>query len=332
MVRAIAILMCAMSSVSTAGPFTPKTMQGELAVSEVERTLVVPKGWLEFGLMVDTKRSVTYRGSDGVERAHPNGFAWSHSRLWLDVKQGFSPRVSLYAKLPIVRSSLQPVIGRPTTTMAMGDAHTGLIYQPWLASPHSVAFSVDLKSPSGVEWTEGTGASGDTQSFLTGTGLTSLAAFTHVKGVLGPSVSTTAALGYIRKFPGVVGYVAEVGGFGNGVLNAGDEVNLHVQMTGQLGSRIWLRGKADYRYLTETWIGVNGALGSRIMRPVRHSAGGWLVGEAAVGIEPTNRWTIEMRVNRDLMGGDSRPFAHLGLEELSPQPGMGIAIGAVSRW
>ena len=77
---------------------------------------------------------------------------------------------------------------------------------------------------------------------------------------------------------------------------------------------------------------MNGPLGARIMRPVRHSAGGWLVSEFAVGIEPTNRWTVELRVNRDIMGGDSRPFAHLGLEELSPQPGLGLGVGVVGRW
>jgi len=331
-VGTLALILGGLSGAASAGPFTPKTMQGSLPETEVERALVLPKGWLEVGLSVDGESSVSYRGSDGVEREQPGGFGWTYSRMWLDIRQGFSPRISLYARVPWVRASLQPVIGRPTTTVAMGDAHTGVVYQPKPASPHSLAFSVDLKAPSGVEWPTGTGSAGDTQSFLTGTGLTNLGLFSHGKVVLGRVASAEIDVGYVRKFPGVVGYVVEVGGFGSGVLNAGDELDARGHLTGQMGSMLWLRAGLDYRYLTETWVGVNGPLGGRIMRPVRHSSGSWMTGEAVFGVDPTDKWTIEMRVRRDLMGGDSRPFAHLGLEELSPQPGLGLGLGVVSRW
>jgi len=315
-----------------AGPFSPKTMQGAFSEYEVERKLVLPKGWLEVGLSVDSKRSVTYRGSDGAEREQPNGFAWTHSRLWLDVRQGFSPRVTLYARVPWIRSELQPVIGPPTSTIAMGDAHTGVVVQPWVEGPHSVAFSADLKAPSGVEWPSGTGAAGDTQSFMTGTGITNLGLFGHAKAGFGQAVSLGMDLGYVRKIPGVVGYVMQVDGFGNGVLNPGDEVRASGHLTGQIGTVLWLRASAAYRHIGEAWVGVNGPMGPRIMSPIRHSAGDWLDGTFVIGVEPTERLTIELRASRDLMGADSRPFAHLGLEEFSPQPGLVLGGGVVARW
>ena len=124
----------------------------------------------------------------------------------------------------------------------------------------------------------------------------------------------------------------QVDGFGNGVLNPGDEFNANAHLTGQAGTIFWARTSVDYRSIAEAWVGVNGDLGSRIMEPIRHSAGSWLVGELTVGIDADEHWTVELKANRDLMGGDSRPFAHLGLEELSPQPGFGFGAGVVARW
>jgi hypothetical protein len=329
---AIAGFIVGMTSVADAGPFSPKTMQGPLSENQVERALVLPKGWLEVGLSVDHKRSDTYRGSDGGEREQPAGFLWSHSRMWLDVRQGFSPRVTLYARVPWIRSELQPVIGTSTATIAMGDAHTGLVVQPMAAGPHSLAFSADLKAPSGVEWPSGTGAPGNTKSFLTGTGITNFGLFAHGKLVLAPVLSLRGDAGYVRKFPGVVGYVVQSDGFGNGILNPGDELKLNAQMTGQLGSHVWLRMTADYRHMGETWMGVTGPGGGRIMSPIRHTAGDWLNGGLLIGFEPTVNWTLTVRAENDLMGSDTRPFAHLGLEELSPQSGLTVGAGVVARW
>jgi hypothetical protein len=329
---AIAGLICGVMSTAGAGPFSPKTMQGELSEYQVERALVLPKGWLEVGLSVDHKRSDTYRGSDGGRRDQPAGFLWSHSQMWLDVRQGFSPRVTLYARVPWVRSELQPIIGTSTTTMAMGDAHTGLVVQPWTSSAHSLAFSADLKAPSGVEWPSGTGAPGNTKSFLTGTGITNFGLYSHGKVVVGQVLSVRGDVGYVRKFPGVVGYVVQVDGFGNGILNPGDEVQINANMTAQIGPNFWLRMTADFRHLGETWVGVTGPAGGRIMSPIRHTAGEWLDGGLVLGIEPSVNWTITLRAQNDLVGSDTRPFAHLGLEELSPQSGLTLGAGVVARW
>ena len=329
---AILGLLLGVVGAAEAGPFTAKTMQGALPENEVERGLALPKGWLEVGVSVDHKRSDSYRGSDGVKRDQPSGFSWSHSRLWLDVRQGFSPRVTLYARVPWVRSELQPVIGTPTVTTALGDAHTGLMVQPWDTGVHSIAFSADLKAPSGVEWPSGTGGSGDTSSFLTGTGITNFGLFGHGKFVVGQVLSLRADAGYVRKFPGVVGYVVQVDGFGNGIINPGDEVQVNTALTGQMGPHLWLRLTTDFRHAGETWMGVAGPGGGRIMGPIRHTAGSWLDGGAVLGFEPNLNWTVLIRASLDLMGSDTRPFAHLGLEEFSPQSGVTMGTGVVARW
>lgn len=322
-----------MLGLAHAGPFTHKTMQGPWPERQVQRGLVLPKGWLEVGLAADTKQSDDYRGTDGVIRPQPPGVNWRYSRLWLEIRQGFSSRVSLYARVPWVMSELQPVGGNEIQTIAMGDAHTGLVFQPWDTGPHSVAFSADLKAPSGVEWPSGAGGPQQTVSFLTGTGITNVGLFAHGKVVAGTWGSASMDVGYVHKFPGIVGYVIQVDGFGNGYLNPGNEVRLGGSLTGQMGSMIAVTAGANWWAQGEAQIGISGPGTSSLqLSPIRHTSGDWLDGSLAISVEPTQHWEFELNAEQQLLGSDTRPFAHLGLEEFSPQPGWRWGVRMVSRW
>lgn len=314
-----------------AGVFSPKTSQGDWQAVRSDRGFVIPKGWLQLGLAVDHKSSTAYRGADGGLRQQPQGMVWQHSKLWFEVDQGFSKRITLYGRVPVVRSSLQPASGNQITTVAMGDAHAGVVVQPVTADWWDAAVIVDLKVPSGVEWPEGTGGPGNTGSFLTGTGITNLGVSAHGSiRVLG-LMKATSALGYVRKFPGIVGYVTATDGFGNGVLDPGDEwvsdtelmVNATPFASVSLGARV--------RAVGESAIGIN-ADGERNLSAIRHSNGTWVDGRAEVSIDATDHWSVQLGASMDRSGGDTRPFAHLGLEELSPQPGVQWSGRLVTRW
>jgi hypothetical protein len=327
----IAVVVGALSGAAEAGPFSSKSSQGELARRSVDRTHVLPKGWLELGLRLDHKSSDQYRGADGGLREQPAGMTWQHSRAWLEVQQGFSSRVMLYARIPYVRSSLLPATGNDITTLAMGDAHTGVVFQPFRLNAIDVAFSADLKAPSGVEWPKDTGGPGNTGSFLTGTGITNVGLFAHVAWRYDGLLKASASTGYVRKIPGIVGYVVATEGFGNGVINPGDEWSSTAELKGNVTEYAWARVGADFRRMGETKIGINGD-GERQMDPVRHSAGQWLDVSAALGFEPTEHWLVEAGASLDRLGGDTRPFAHLGLEEFSPQPGLEWSGKVAVRW
>jgi hypothetical protein len=329
--RVIVAVMGALSGVAEAGPFTAKTSQGELARRVVDRPLVLPKGWLEVATAVDSKTSQTYRGSDGGLREQPDGMSWTHSRLWLEVRQGFSDRVTLYGRVPWVRSSLRPAGGSEITTLAMGDAHTGLVVQPMVGGPGNFAVSVDLKAPSGVEWPSDSGGPANTTSFLTGTGVTNLSVLGHTKWAIKGVVSMAADVGYVRKFPGIVGYVVADEGYGNGVINPGDEWVVNGDITAMAGSMVSLSGQLHFCRMGATSIGINGS-DSRQMSQLRHTGGDWVDAGLSVTVEPSGHWGIELSASQDLKGGDTRTFAHLGLEELSPQPGRRFGTKVVARW
>jgi hypothetical protein len=256
---------------------------------------------------------------------------WQHSKLWLELAQGFSPRTTLYARVPYVRSSLRPSTGSSITSMAMGDATAGVRFQPMASGLFDVAGSLELKVPSGVEWPEGSGGPGNTSSFLTGTGVTNLGGHVHAAVRAVGALKGSTSLGYVRKFPGVVGYVVQTDGFGNGVINPGDEWVSDSTIALNVTDFAAVEVGALVRRFAVTKIGINGD-GERVMEAVRHSEGTWLMGRVMVVIEPTEHWTVQAGATLDRLGGDSRPFAHLGLEEFSPQPGLQWLGRAVVRW
>ena len=318
---AVSLAMGMLTGQAQAGPFTPKSSQGDWNAIRSDRGFVLPKGWLQVGFGIDHKSSTAYRGADGGLRQQPKGMLWQHSKLWLEVEQGFSRRVTLYGRVPVVRSSLQPASGNEVTTVAMGDAHAGFRVQPVTADWWDTAVSLDLKVPSGVEWPAGTGGPGNTESFLTGTGITNLGLHVHGAVRLSGLMKAMSSVGYVRKFPGIVGYVTATEGFGNGVIDPGDEwvsetalvVNPTSYAAISLGARVRAVGLSE--------IGTN-TDGVRRLSPVQHSSGTWVDGRAQIALDATEHWSIEAGATIDRAGGDTRPFAHLGLEELSPQPGV----------
>ena len=328
---AAAVVLGVLTGAADAGPFTHKASQGEWVVDAVERPLVMPKGWLEVGVSADTKHSSQYRGGDGKLRAYDEEIGWRYSRLWFELRQGFSDRITLYGRVPIVDARLDLAMGSQVSTTNVGDARLGVVVQPWLDGPGDLGFSIELKTPTGVEWPEGGGGPDDTSGFLTGTGTTDMAVNIHGRWTLLERLQLGADAGYVHKFAAIVGYVEEVGGFGNGVIDPGDEVRLSSSVMGKIIDGVSITVDGRYRRMGEAQIGVSGD-GERILRPIKPSGGGWFDARMTLSVEPSPHWLIEGWTSRDLAGGDTRAFAHLGLEDLSPQPGWTFGSRVAVRW
>jgi len=311
----------------------PKTSMGEWADRRVDREIVLPKGWVEVSLGAETKLSGSYWDGQGEERAWDDQVRWSYSQAWLKLEQGFSAHLKPYLHIPVVMSGVYRDGTPLVRTSALGDVHSGLVFQPWLARRQKVAIQVDLKSPTGVEWPgESIGGGANVQNFLTGTGTTNLGAFVLGHALLGDITRLEARVGGVLKFPGIVGYVLEEGGFGNGWLDPGDELlgelNLVFQPTDKLSASVG----STYSVRTSYWMGTSGESLWGASWEWLADGGSFLDGELGLTWDFGSRWSLEGCVGRSIRGSDSRPFAALGLEEFSPQPGITGALGVVGRW
>ncbi len=325
------VLLC---SAVQAGPFTHRASQGEWVQREVEREYTLPKGWLQIQLEADSKGSRAARDSSGALAPWAEGTRWRYSRLWLNIDQGFSQRVRIYAHIPLVHAWLRSSAGADTSTVAMGDVHTGLWVQPWLEGPWASALQLDLKAPSGVEWpSDLIGGSANTGGFLTGTGITNLGAHLHLRRRFGDVAAVKAQLGYVRKFPAVVGYIVEDGGFANGWLNAGDELAAGLEAQAQLADSWAVSGQARYSHRGVYQLGVSGQSPSALeLDAIPGSAGDFVDVGLDLGFSPSDGLEFGLGASAQVVGSDTRLFAHLGLEEFSPQPGVSVSLRGAYRW
>ncbi len=104
-------------------------------------------------------------------------------------------------------------------------------------------------------------------------------------------------------------------------------------LTGQMGSHVALSAGVDMSHRGRYRMGVSGdTLTGRVMSDLPGEPATFVDGSLTLSVEPTDHWEISTHAKRDLAGGDTRTFAHLGLEEFSPQPGLELGLGVACRW
>lgn len=332
------------ATVAHAGPFSPKSMQGDWPTRQVDREQVLPKGWVQVGLSASHKSTMFYRDADGLrqqwgyynaEGTLEGGTAWwTYQQAVLEVDQGFSRFVTLYVRAPMVRANLQNELDANITTIARGDIRGGLLIQPWLARTVTGALRLELKGPSGLEWPSNTvGGPAHTEGFLTGTGVTNITARLEGRAHLGIA-ALDASAGYTLKPPAVVGYVVQTDGFGNGWLNPGDDIHGRLGATVNLGSKLALDAWGAASYRTSYFSGVSGAGVARLDLYWMEGAPEGLFVDVGGGASFAPGEHTELRVDAawQAMGANTQLFAGLGLEEFSPQPGLTLSGTARVRW
>ena len=202
-----------------AAAFEAKTMRETLSAREVERPLILGKGWVEFGLGMDYKvASGAWDGSgeqldwsaDAGEAFDGARFTYTTQRLGL--RYGITRRGELYWTVKSHHISLaNDQLGTELSQFGLGDPRFGYKFELFrsLAPVTSVILYGDYKAPAGNE-SPGNYVGGPTtfSSFIMTTGTPDAEFGLRAKRQVGP-IALEGGVGYIQRFSGVVQYVIE---------------------------------------------------------------------------------------------------------------------------
>ena len=316
-----------------AGPFTEKTSMGDWPETRVQRGYALPKGWLQLTAEVDHKDARAYRNAQGDVTEFEDGTRFHYFRTWLKIDQGFSRRAKLYLHLPYVSARLESDRGADVHTMAFGDAHAGFWYQPNPEGNAIWAVQLDYKAPSGVEWpSDFIGGPSNIRSFLTGTGITNLGAHLHGRVLVGDRLALRAEAGRVIKFPGIVGYVIETEGFGNGWLDPGDETRLGAELELQAHDKVSLDLGVLRSMRGAYKIGTSGASTTSVNWDLLAPEGSFTWFDLGASYTVNRHLELTGNLASQVQGTETMTFQPLGLEEFSPQPGRSWTGAVVVRW
>ncbi len=207
-----------------AAGFQAKTMRAPLSAVEVERPLILGKGWLEIGVGVDYKRAggcwpaeslcvaeTGAWGDDGVVDPFEDA-RWTYTTQRVDIRYGIARRAELYWSLPFHYVNLtNEALGTDTSGFGVGDPRFGWQFE-WVrknAPTTSVVTDLQFKLPMGSE-SPGTfiGGPNTVSNFVQSTGTMDAALFLRGKQQFGP-FAVTGSVGYVHRFSGVTQYVLE---------------------------------------------------------------------------------------------------------------------------
>ena len=323
--RRSALLLAALGALAKgawAAGFEPKTMRDNLPLHEVERPLVIGKGWLEFGLQSDVKNASGYWNSAG-EAVDFQDATWLYSTQSLAIRYGVSRRSELYWTFRTHYARLSnEAMGTDIASFGLGDPSFGLrreLLRRDLPLSSLIAY-VGYKAPAGNESPGNyTAQANSFTNIIFTTGTPDLALGLRGKQQLGP-VAVTGDLGWIHRFSNVTQYIVETeqNQF-NGRIKPGDRLAGEVELLLQAGPiAASVAGKAEYRTLTKLGVSSAGLTGDRNLEDIADSDG------LAVSLDPQVMWNItrgvDVRVGADipLMGEDLLFFP---IEDLTPTRG-----------
>lgn len=273
---------------ASAAGFQAKTMRAPLAAVEVERPLLIGRGWLELGIGADYKLAAGYWDEDGVAMdwegtGGKDGARWLYTTERLDLRYGIARRADLYWSVPFHYVRLtNETLGTDTDTFGVGDARFGWRLQ-WLggtAPTQSLISEVDFKLPSGSE-AAGTyiGGPNTVQSFIVSTGTMDTALSVRYKRQFGPT-AVTAGVGYVHRFSGVTQYVIEVEEYQFlGRFKPGSEFRAQVEPMIQVGP-VAAAGELLFR--------------QRLASSIGTTSGGIIPDAHLLPLEDTDGWALDL--------------------------------------
>jgi hypothetical protein len=321
-IMAIGIVGLTGSSMAHAGALTAKTMRKELPAREVERSLNMPRGWVEFGLVYDHKIGVGYWGADGSRNTFENT-EWTHQTETFTVRYGISPRAELWWAAETHQARLvNDVLGTDTRDSAMGDQWVGyrLSLFEQAAPTVSAVFETHLKMAAGKEQA-GTYIGGplNVSGFVFSTGTPDLYVGAAAKKVFGP-IGVTGRLGYMHRFSGVVNYLIEIESYQfQGRMKPGSEVQASVEVLAQLGPiTVSATPRVEYRMQSRQGTSAPGIFPAKNLRPVVGSDGLAIDLEGRLRFQVNRNLDIELYTSQPLAGQDLQFFP---LEDIHPTLG-----------
>ena len=318
----LSVLTALSSPVALAAGFEAKTMRSTMPSREVERGLIIGRGWLEFGLGMDIKNATGAWGTDGDE-VDWDSTEWLYSTQRLDIRYGITRRSEFYWQLRTHYLALTNAdLGTESTQFGIGDPRFGYRLEVFrgMAPMTSVVAYAEYKAPAGNE-SPGNYVGGPSTftSFITTTGTPDLEFGIRAKRQIGP-IAIEAGGGYAKRFSGVVQYAIETeyNQF-QARLKPGDEIRLDASVTLQAGP---LAIEAGGRYV------------SRDELRIGNTAAGWFpsanlqVQENSDGmaLDATLGATLNVSQSLDLVVGATLPMMgedlmYFPIEDLHPTRG-----------
>jgi len=211
--RLILAAVLLLPSVALANPFQQKTMQDPFSARIVERSLVMPKGWIELSLGGEAKDSTSYWDENG-EAVDFSGARFLYTTERLSFRWGLFPNAEAFLTLKGHYVALtNSEHGTDRAGIYRGDPTIGTRIKlvESTAPLTSVAAVIELKSPGGNE-SPGSYIGGPTtfQSFVTTTGGHDLRLGVDGKKQLAMrNVAVQGGVGWLHRFSGLVQYSIE---------------------------------------------------------------------------------------------------------------------------
>ena len=325
--------LLAASPEATAAGLQAKTMRAPLAAVEVERPLVIGKGWLEGSLGYEQKLADGAWSSSG-EAVQWKSAQWLYTTERLGVRYGFTRSTEFYWDIPFHYARLKnDALGTDTEGFGIGEPKFGWKWEMFNRNipTSSIVLDLQYKMPTGQE-TAGTYVGGP-NTFSTipmSTGQADLAMFLRGKRQFGP-VALEGAVGWVNRFSGVSQFVVEVDQYQfSGRFKPGSEVRAELSPMVQLGP-VALRGDLVYRRWFEAAVGTTapGFFVDANLDPIAGSDG-WAVDAG---------WGLVMNINRglDILATASVPLRgedllFFPLESISPTRGLTLSTSVELRY
>jgi hypothetical protein len=307
---------------ASAGGFEAKTMRETMPMREVERPLVVGKGWFEADIGVDVKDATGYWDAKGHEKDFLDA-RWLYSTESVTIRYGMARRGELGLVVPLHYLRLtNDNLGTDTSYFGFGDPHFFYKFEllRTTAPTSSVILFGDYKGPAASE-SPGSylGGPNAVSTFVVSTGTTDVDIGARGKRQLGP-FAAQMGLGYTRRFSGIAMYLVDLETYQfNGRIKPGDIAHADVMLQGQLGP-IALGGDLLFQQRAVTRVGTTslGLAMTKNLKPVEGSDGWSLDLNVQAIANITHGFDFLVGVGLPVRGED---FQFFPLEELSPTYG-----------
>jgi hypothetical protein len=315
-------LMFSLPDAEAAG-FQVKTMRAPMSASEVERSVLIGRGWLEFDLGADIKNTTGYWDEQGQKQEF-DAANWLYTTQRIGVRYGVTRRSEFFWLFPFhyVRLSNEK-LGTDTSDFGLGDLHVGYRYE-WFrrdAPLTSIVTDFELRLPSGSEAPASfVGGPNTVSEIVLSTGQPDLTLALKGKQQLGP-ISLMASIGYVRRFSAVTQFTIEVDQYQFlGRFKPGDEIQAHFAPTVQLGP-IALAAEGVYgrRLLSKMGTTAAGLLPDNDLDVIQGTDGDYMDLTPSATIHLTRGFDISGGATIPLMGED---LSFWPLEEISPTRGI----------
>lgn len=316
-------LLSVVTTDALAAGFQIKTMRAPFAAVEVERPLVLGKGWLEFSLGYDHKLA------DGAWSAEGEAVQWESAR-WLytteriGIRYGITRDGELYWDVPFHYVNLQnDALGTNTSAFGLGEPRFGWRLQLYRRQVPTTSLVMDLqyKMPAGAE-SPGSyvGGPNTVSTFAMSSGQADLAGYLRFKQQVGPLAGTFSA-GYVHRFSGVSQFVIDTETYQfSGRFKPGSEVRAEAEVLAQVVGPLAFYGDATVRRWFEGAVGTTsgGFYADANLDPIPGSDGWSLDAGGGVIVNVTRGVDIGASVSVPLRGED---LAYFPLEDISATRG-----------